>query len=196
MQLGIELITLAPLTLAPATWFELFFSVGHQLVSESFGKDEYLYAIVLPRHARVAATGRKCLFLNHQKAPAADYQAGPAEPVDFAPAEQGAHLLLFVASSLKLTPRQLAREFCLTLVTPGAELRVPLTEEAVEHSGNGKFVIDFSVLLAQVSLPSRLEPLRALAANGLSICQPQSRCERNTAAPMPAASAMRPTGSA
>jgi hypothetical protein len=153
LQLGIEFVTLTPLALKVPAWFELLLSAGQQVVPESFGKDEYMYPVHLPAHARITATGRKCLFLNHQKVSATVYQAGPSEPVELPPLEPAAHLMLFIATSLSLTPRELARAFGLNLVTPAKEHRIALKEEAIEPSGNGKFVINLSALLQSTASP-------------------------------------------
>lgn len=156
MQLGVELIALAPLALKVPTHFELLFSAGCEVIPESFGKDEYAYPVLLAPQARVAATGRKCLFLNHQKKALGGYQAGPAELVEVAWPGPGAHLLLFLNSTLPLTRNRLAREFVLNLVTPAGARILPLREDSIEHSGNGKFVVNLSALLsgAQASLPA------------------------------------------
>jgi hypothetical protein len=152
LQLGIELITLAPLMLAASSWFELLLSAGHRVIPESFGKDEYIYPVYLDSEARIAATGRKCLFLNHQNLNG--YQTGPAELVQVQPVEPNTHLFLFLSSSLSLTRNRLAEEFALSIVTACAQSRVPLVENAIESSGSGKFVIDLSALPASAVLAS------------------------------------------
>jgi len=152
LQLGIELVTLPPLALAASTWFELLVSAGHRVIPESFGKDEYAYPVFLDSEARITATGRKCLFLNYQKGTFSGYQAGPAELVEVPPVDSATHLLLFLSSSLSLSRSRLAREFGLSIITPSTQRRVPLVETAIEPSGNGKFVIDVSGLLAKAVL--------------------------------------------
>lgn len=125
---------------APA-YVELFLSAGKRVIPASLGKDEYASSVTLASHSRVAATGRKCLFLNHQR-PAYLYQAGPAELVDMTRClsrQEGFHL--FMSSSLPLTPGQLARDFCLKVVTIRESRIMMCDHSAIEYSGNGKFVI-------------------------------------------------------
>jgi hypothetical protein len=150
LQLGVELIALAPLALANPTYFELLFSNGCQVIPDSFGKDEYMYPVQLSPYSRVAATGRKCIFLNHQQKKEDTYQAGPSELVEVAHPQNGnSHLLLHLASSLDLDRTRLAQDFVLNLITSDRQEQVPLRETAIDHSGNGKFVLDLSSLLRE-----------------------------------------------
>jgi hypothetical protein len=152
LHLGIELLTLAPLTLIAPAYVELFLSAGKHVISTSFGKDEYACSVVLAPHSRVAATGRKCLFLNHQR-PASLHQAGPTEIVDvadFVSGREGFHL--FISSSMSLTSAQLARDFYLNIVTKKGSEIITCDQKVIEHTGNGRLVIHMGSLVEKSCL--------------------------------------------
>ncbi|MGI6597889.1 MAG: hypothetical protein ACOX2T_08810 [bacterium] len=151
MVLGLELVTLVPLTLIAPAYIELFLSAGKHVIPASFGKDEYTSTVILAPHSRVAATGRKCLFLNHQR-PTFMVQAGPAELVDMSHcANKETSLHLFLSSSLSITCAQLAQDFCLNLVTPRGSQLMVCDPDLIEYSGNGKFVINLGSCLAHIT---------------------------------------------
>lgn len=141
MHLGIELLTLVPLTLTAPAYVELFLSAGKKVISTSFGKDEYASSVILAPYSRVAATGRKCLFLNHKK-PVCLYQTGPTELVKLSNVLEQERLHLFLSSSLPLTRAQLVTDFCLNIVVEKRSEIMLYDQTAIAHSGNGKFVID------------------------------------------------------
>ncbi|NLG87441.1 MAG: hypothetical protein GX489_09560 [Firmicutes bacterium] len=145
MYLGIELITLVPLVLTKPAYIELFLSADKKVISSSFGKDEYIYPVVLAPNSRIAATGRKCLFLNHQRL-AHLYQAGPTELIYVSYYESRKNFHLFLTSSLPLTAIQLSQDFCLNISTLEGSQVLGIDQTVVEHSGNGKFVIHLGTL--------------------------------------------------
>jgi hypothetical protein len=141
LYLGIELITLVPLVLTAPTYVELFLSIGMDVLSASFGKDEYINPVILYPESRVAATGRKCLFLNNQR-PAHLYQAGPTELIHISHYQHECKSFhLFLVSSLSLTTDQLIQGFCLKVTTHKGSRMVRITNYNTEHYGNGKFVV-------------------------------------------------------